>query len=173
MSAFAVSKRGLGAVGAAALVVLLAACGGGSSSATPAAGTTPGAAQSKKPATESAALKTMSTSIGTVLVGPSSRTVYELVGDSAAKPTCTGGCLAIWPPVMKNGSQVIVNGHPVYTYVGDTSAGQANGQNVTDRWGRWLALDASGNPISAGATTASPSAPASKTAAPTGGNAAF
>jgi predicted lipoprotein with Yx(FWY)xxD motif len=175
MSALDIGKVGLGAAGAAALMVLLSACGSGSSSATSAAGPRSGATQSKAPVTESAsALKTMSTSIGTVLVGPSSRTVYELVGDSAANPTCTGGCLAIWPPVMKNGSQVIVNGHPAFTYVNDTSAGQANGQNVTDQWGRWLALDASGNPISgSGATTPSPSASASKTKAPNSGGAAF
>jgi predicted lipoprotein with Yx(FWY)xxD motif len=122
--------------------------------------------------TESAsALKTMSTSIGTVLVAPSNRTVYELVGESAAKPTCTGGCLAIWPPVTKNGSQVIVNGHPAYTYVND-SAGEATGQNLTDQWGRWLALDASGNPIGASGAP-SPSAPGSKTSAPNPGGAAF
>ena len=175
MSALGISKVHLGAAGAAALVVLLSACGSGSSSATPAAGPTSGAMQSKPPVTESAsALKTMSTSIGTVLVGPSSRTVYELVGDSAAHPTCTGGCLAIWPPVTKNGSQVIVNGHPAFTFVGDSSAGQTKGQNVTDQWGRWLALDASGNPISAsGAPTPSPSAAAPKTTAPNGGGAAF
>lgn len=166
MSTFGISKVGLGAAGAAALMVLLSACGGGSSS---------GATQSSSSVTGSAgALKTMSTSIGTVLVGPSSRTVYELVGDSAANPNCTGRCLAIWPPVMKNGRQVVVNGHPAFTYVGDTSAGLTKGQNLTDQWGRWLALDASGNPISAsGATTPSPSAPASKTTAPNGGNAAF
>lgn len=174
MSAFVISKVGRGAVGAAALVALLSACGSGSSSAPSAAGPTSGT-QSKAPVTESAsALKTMTTSIGAVLVGASGRTLYELVGDSAANPTCTGACLAIWPPVTKNGSQVIVNGHPVFTYVRDTSAGQANGQNVTDQWGRWLALDANGNPIGAsGATTPSSPAPASKTKAPNPGGAAF
>lgn len=173
MSAFGISKMGLGAAGAAALLVLLSACGSGSSSSTPAAGPTSGATQSKPPVTVAASgLKTMSTSIGTVLLSPSSRTVYELVGDTAANPTCTGGCLVIWPPVTKNGSQVIVNGHPVFTYVKDTSAGQVKGQNVTDQWGRWLALDASGNPIGAATTPSSP-ASASKTTAPNGGTAAF
>jgi predicted lipoprotein with Yx(FWY)xxD motif len=175
MSALDISKVGFGAAAAAALMVLLSACGSGSSSATSAAGPASGATQSKAPVTESAsALKTMSTSIGTVLVGPSNRTVYELVGDSAANMTCTGGCLAIWPPVTKNGSQVIVNGHPAFTFIRDTSAGQANGQNVTDQWGRWLALDAKGNPIGAsGATTPSPSASASKSKAPNPGGSAF
>jgi predicted lipoprotein with Yx(FWY)xxD motif len=112
----------------------------------------------------------MSTSIGTVLVDASGHTVYELVGDTAASQTCTGGCLAIWPAVMSNGSQVVVNGHPAFTYASDSSAGQTKGQNVTDQWGRWLALDPNGNPISA---SAAPSTKASKTKAPPGGGPAF
>lgn len=169
MSTFGISKAGLGAAGAGALVALLAACGGGSSSA----GSAPGTTQSKAMVSESAsALKTKSISIGTVLVDPSGRTVYELVGDSAGKPTCKGQCLAIWPAVTKNGKHVIVNGHPAYTYVRDTAPGQAKGQNLTDQWGRWLALDASGKPIGA-STTPSSSASPSKTKAPNPGGAAF
>jgi predicted lipoprotein with Yx(FWY)xxD motif len=165
MSAFGIGKLGLGAAGAVALVALVAACGSSSSSVQPAAG----GASSTPPTNPSvsgsaSAQKTMSTSIGTVLVDASGRTVYELVGDSAAKQTCTGACLAAWPPVMANGTQMIVNGHPEFTFVGDSSAGQTKGQNVTDQWGRWLALDASGNPISAPAATAK---------APSGGGAAF
>ena len=174
MSVPGTSKMGA-AAGAAALVMLLSACGSGQSAATQAAGSTSGAGQSKPPVTEPAsALKTMSAAVGTVLVDTSSRTVYELVGDSAAKPTCTGGCLSIWPAVTKNGHQVIVNGHPLYTYVRDTAAGQANGQNVTDQWGRWLALDASGNPIGASSATSPSTTPSpSTTTAPNGGSAAF
>jgi hypothetical protein len=112
-----------------------------------------------------------------VLVDTSGHTVYELVGDSAAKQTCTGGCLAFWPPVKANGSQMVVNGHPAFTYTGDKVAGQTNGQNLTDQWGRWLALDASGNPIngSAKATSKAPASKAStaKSQAPGGGGPAF
>lgn len=174
MSTFGIGKVGLGAAGAV-LVAVLSACGSGSSSATSAAGSGSGAPQSKATATESAsALKTRSIAIGTVLVDPSGRTVYELVGDTANNPTCAGRCLAIWPPVTQNGRQVIVHGHPAFTYVRDTAAGQAKGQNVTDQWGRWLALDAGGNPISA-TTATTPSSPASpsKTNAPNPGGAAF
>jgi predicted lipoprotein with Yx(FWY)xxD motif len=112
----------------------------------------------------------MSTPIGTVLVAPSGHTVYELVGDTAANQTCTGGCLVIWPAVMSNGSQVVVNGHPAFTYASDTAAGQTKGQNVTDQWGRWLALDANGNPITA--PVGASSSP-TKTKAPGGGGPAF
>ena len=175
MSAFDIGKLGLGAAGAAAIVALVAGCGSSSSSVKPAAGGT----ASSQPAVSGSAsgLKTMSTSIGTVLVDASGRTVYELVGDSAANQTCTGGCLAIWPPVMTNGSQLIVNGHPAFTFASDSSGGQTKGQNVTDQWGRWLALDANGNPISASGAASSTApasqAPASSTKAPSGGGAAF
>jgi predicted lipoprotein with Yx(FWY)xxD motif len=170
MSGFGIGKLGVGAAGAVALVGLVAGCASGSSSAKSAAGggTVSGSASS---------LKSKSTSIGTVLVDASGHTVYELVGDTAANPTCTGGCLTIWPAVMANGSQVIVNGHPAFTFASDSAAGDTKGQNVTDQWGQWLALDASGNPISAsgGGSSTAPSspAPASTSKAPGGGGPAF
>jgi predicted lipoprotein with Yx(FWY)xxD motif len=170
MSTIRTGKLGLGVTGAAACVALIAGCASGSSSAKPAAGgsqTTQAAAAASGSA---GSLKTMSTSIGTVLVDASGRTVYELVGDSAAKQTCTQGCLAIWPPVTVNGTQLVVNGHPLFTFAQDSAAGQTKGQNVTDQWGLWLALDASGNPISA---SAAPSSTAATTKAPAGGGAAF
>lgn len=42
---------------------------------------------------------------------------------------------------MANGKQVVVNGDPAFTYVGDKAPGQTNGQKPKDRWGLWLALD--------------------------------
>jgi predicted lipoprotein with Yx(FWY)xxD motif len=168
MSAFGIGKLGVGAAGATALVALVAGCGSSSkSSTTPASGSN---ASQSQPATGSTSLKSKSTSIGNVLVDASGRTVYELVGDSVAHSTCTGACLSIWPPVKQNGTQVVVNGHPVYTFVSDSAPGQTKGQNFTDQWGKWLALDASGNPISG--STAPSQGPASSKA-PNGGGAAF
>lgn len=178
MSTFRIGQFGVGAAAATALLALVAGCASSSPSAKPAAGAGSATARSTPAVSGSAsALKTMSTSIGTVLVDASGRTVYELVGDTAAHQTCTGGCLAIWPPVETNGSQIIVNGHPAFTFAGDKSARQTTGQNVTNQWGRWLALDASGNPISSPAA-ASSKAPAShastsKSKAPGGGGPAF
>jgi predicted lipoprotein with Yx(FWY)xxD motif len=169
MSALGIGKLGVGAAGAVALVALVAGCASSSPSTKQQAGggSASGSASS---------LKTKSTSIGTVLVDASGHTVYELVGDTSAKPTCTGGCLAIWPAVMANGSQVIVNGHPAFTFASDSAPGQTKGQNVKDQWGQWLALDASGNPISA-STAPSSKAPASQAPtsakAPGGGGPAF
>jgi predicted lipoprotein with Yx(FWY)xxD motif len=176
MSAFGIGKLGVGAAGVTAVVTLVAGCASSSSSGKAAGGGTSGAAQNSSAGSGSASgLKSRSTSIGTVLVDASGRTVYELVGDTAGKQTCTGGCLAIWPAVMANGTQLIVNGHPAFTYVGDKSAGQTKGQNLTDQWGRWLALDASGNPISASGGSTAPASKSSttKSKAPSGGGPAF
>lgn len=169
MSAFARGKLGLVAAGATVVVVALAGCGSGSSTTNTGSSAQASTPQSQTMGGAATGLKTMSTSIGTVLVNASGHTVYELVGDSAANQICAAGCLAAWPPVMTNGSQVIVNGHPAFTFAGDNSAGQTNGQNVSDQWGRWLALDATGNPISASA----PSSSATATTAPNSGGAAF
>ena len=73
--------------------------------------------------------------------------------------------LAIWPEVKVNGTQVVVNGHPAFTFAGDTAAGQTKGQNLKDQWGVWLALDPKGNPITPAASAT--------TTAPNGGGAAF
>lgn len=158
----------------AAAALLATACSSSASSGTPAGGG--GGGGSSAPQISAAGhLKTRSTSIGTVLVDKSGRTVYELVGDSPSKSTCTGRCLVIWPPVKENGHQVVVNGHPAYTYVRDTAAGQTKGQNLTDQWGLWLALNASGNPIhgSGGGNSPAPSSSSSSKSAPGGGGPAF
>jgi predicted lipoprotein with Yx(FWY)xxD motif len=176
MSASGIGRLGLSAAGATAVVLLVAGCASSSSSGKPAAGAASSSVQGAPTVSGSAgALKSRSTPIGTVLVDGSGRTVYELVGDSAAHQTCAGRCLAAWPPVKTNGSQMIVNGHPAFTFVGDKSAGQTNGQNVTDQWGRWLALGAGGNPISAAAGSKAPASHSStkKAKAPGGGGPAF
>ncbi len=157
MSASLMHKMALGSA-AAAVMALAAGCGSSTNTPSSTASNTPPTSTATTGSASS--LKTGSTSIGSVLVDSSGHTVYELVGDSAAKPTCTGGCLSVWPAVMANGTQVIVNGHPVYTYTDDSAAGQTKGQGVTDQWGRWWALDAQGNPIKTPTAKATTSAPA-------------
>ena len=175
MTVVGMGKLGLGAAGVTAVVALVAGCASSSSATKTAAGSAASSSSAAKTAAGSAAgsLKSRSTSIGTVLVDPSGHTVYELVGDSAVHQTCSGGCLAIWPAVKRNGSQVIVHGHPAFTYVGDKSVGQTSGQNLKDQWGLWLALDASGNPISARFEGTGAHASTTKSKAPGGGGPAF
>jgi predicted lipoprotein with Yx(FWY)xxD motif len=117
-------------------------------------------------------VRTSQTSVGTVLVGPSGRTLYILVGDQGKEGTCSGGCQAVWPPVTvasrspRAGSgvaaplstapagggtlQLTVSGEPVHYYVGDTSAGLANGEGISSDGGTWYALQPSGRPLTPG-----------------------
>jgi predicted lipoprotein with Yx(FWY)xxD motif len=90
-------------------------------------------------------------------------TLYWFVPDTPTKSTCYGTCAAYWPPVTgrpaagagvtgkldtverKGGvSQATYDGHPLYTYIGDSAPGQANGNNVNLNGGVWHQMDASG-----------------------------
>lgn len=157
-----VGKLSVTGAAVAGLAMIVAGCGSSSSSGGGGGNSTLSPAKS----VAASSFKTASTSAGTVLVNSKGRTIYELVGDTATKSTCPSSCLAFWPPVMSGGSQVVINGHPAFTFVQDTKAGQALGQGAKDTWGRWWVLDASGNPITGsastgGATTAPASAPTS------------
>jgi predicted lipoprotein with Yx(FWY)xxD motif len=110
--------------------------------------------------------------LGTILV--SGKTVYTL---KANQTPCTSQCLKIWPEVVlpkgvkkakagkgvdaaklgtvkrKNGVlQVTYAGKPLYFFVGDTAAGQANG-NITDTWGKWSTYVTSKTTSSSGSGT--------------------
>lgn len=58
------------------------------------------------------------------------------------------------PPGTK---QLTVSGWPVYTYTGDTAAGQANGQRLNVNGGTWWAVTTSGALASASALPGGPS----------------
>lgn len=128
---------------------------GASSTATAAPTATSGSA-----ASGGAVVKTASVSVKgsskTVLTDAKGMTLYYLTKDAANSSTCTGGCAGTWPPLLASGSstptsattlpgtlsafdganghQVTYNGHPLYTYAGDTAAGQANGEGVGGVW---------------------------------------
>jgi predicted lipoprotein with Yx(FWY)xxD motif len=133
---------------------------------------------------------TKNTQMGTILV--SGKTVYTLKPSSTA---CTAACLKVWPAlvlpagvtkakagpgvkaaklgtVKRNGVvQVTYGGKPLYFFVGDSTAGQVNG-NVTDTWGKWSAVvtkKASGSNSGSGSSSNSGSGNSSAG----GGGAAF
>ena len=85
------------------------------------------------------------------------------VPDTATISKCTGSCAAYWPPVTgtptaepgvtgKLGTikrpdgtvQATYDGHPLYTYVGDSGPGQAHGNNLNLNGGLWYEVRASG-----------------------------
>lgn len=101
-----------------------------------------------------------------VLVNAKGRAVYLLTGDSVEHPLCTStGCLGAWPAVTssvakpvvgpgvkgkltvwkhKGMHQLVLNGHPLYTFAGDKSAGVANGQGLASGSDVWKVLGAGG-----------------------------
>jgi predicted lipoprotein with Yx(FWY)xxD motif len=120
-------------------------------------------------------------SFGTVLVNGSGRTIYRYTPDGTGKSVCNGSCDALWPPltvpagttrvtggagvssadlgvIMRSDGtqQVTYKGMPVYTYVGDTKAGQASGQGIL---GRWFVVS-----TSATSSAAAPTSPAGTSA---------
>lgn len=96
-----------------------------------------------------------------VLTNARGFTLYWFAPDSPTKSHCYGTCAAYWPPVTgtasapgvagtfttlkrsDGASQVTYNGHPLYTYVGDSTPGQASGNHVDLNGGYWYEMKAS------------------------------
>ena len=117
------------------------------------------------PAATAAGGSLTTTRIGgvTVLTNAKGRTLYWFAPDTAIRSACYGTCAAYWPPVRgaaaaspgvtgrlgtitrSDGSvQATYDGHPLYTYVGDTAAGQANGNRLNLNGGLWYEVTPSG-----------------------------
>jgi predicted lipoprotein with Yx(FWY)xxD motif len=142
----------IAAVSVVALVVLGASVAAAGAPATTAPATTaPGA------------LKAVRIGEVTVLADANGRTLYWFAPDTAARSACYGSCAAYWPPVKgpatagpgvtgklsvltrSDGSvQAAYDGHPLYTYIGDSAPGQANGNGLNLNGGLWHEVTASG-----------------------------
>jgi predicted lipoprotein with Yx(FWY)xxD motif len=113
-------------------------------------------------ASSGSTLKTTTISGAAVLTNAQGFTLYSFAPDTATTSKCNGSCAQIWPPVKgpatagpgvpgklgtiacsDSAAQVIYNGHPLYTYVGDTRPGQANGNNLNLNGGLWHEVTAS------------------------------
>jgi predicted lipoprotein with Yx(FWY)xxD motif len=160
-------RKILGAAGLAALALALSACassGSSSSSATstPAAGASSPA--SSAPASASAGTLGMTTINGTAVVtNAKGLTLYWFVPDTSTSSKCTGSCATYWPPVAGpvtagsgvtgtlgiitrpgGGTQATYDGHPLYTYAGDSASGQAKGNGLNASGGLWYEMTVSG-----------------------------
>jgi len=106
-----------------------------------------------------------STEIGGVAVLTNAKgfTLYWFAPDTATTSRCTGSCAAYWPPVFGTpragpgltgrlgiisrpggGVQATYDGHPLYSYIGDNSPGQANGNNLDLNGGLWYEVRTAG-----------------------------
>ena len=129
---------------AVAALVLLAVAEAGASYSAPAATST------------GAGLKTTVIDGTTVLTNAKGFTLYSFAPDTPTVSKCYGSCAAYWPPVTgtapassglpgtvgtitRTGGarQLTYNGHPLYTYIGDSAPGQANGNNLNLNGGLW------------------------------------
>jgi predicted lipoprotein with Yx(FWY)xxD motif len=138
-----------GALAVAALVLLGVAVAG---AGTPA----PAAASTSTGASAGAGLKTTTIGGTTILTNAKGFTLYSFAPDTPTVSKCYGSCAAYWPPVTGTASastglpgtvgtitrtggarQLTYNGHPLYTYIGDSAPGQANGNNLNLNGGLW------------------------------------
>jgi predicted lipoprotein with Yx(FWY)xxD motif len=139
--------------------VVAVAAGGGAAASAHVAG-------SRTSARSATIVGLRATSLGKVLVDVRGRTLYLYTPDGTGKSTCYGQCSAYWPPLLASGKpkagpgvkasllgvtarkdgkhQVTYAGHPLYRFVSDTRAGQANGEGLQDIW---YAVSASGNKV--------------------------
>jgi predicted lipoprotein with Yx(FWY)xxD motif len=169
----------------AAAALLLAGCGSGGTNgaAAGAGGAATGSASSSTPAASSV-LATWQSPLGQIVIDGKGRTVYVFDKDSAGSGSsaCTGTCASLWPAVTTTGAapsvngvsgtvgtiaradgstQVTLDGHPLYTYSGDSASGQVTGQGFM---GIWWVVSPSGSKVTgaaASSSAASSSAPGS------------
>jgi len=156
--------------------LLLAACTSGAT-ADPASTAAPTGVLVASPATGLTVASADAGTLGTILTGPDGRTLYTHAGDGMNASTCTGACLAAWPPLTVAGGEqvtagpgvtgalasfagpdgrqwVTYGGMPLYSWQGDAKPGDVTGQGVA---GFSVATTAGSATLPAGA----PSQPAS------------
>ncbi|MEV0804212.1 hypothetical protein AB0I34_41425 [Kribbella sp. NPDC050281] len=145
---------------AVALTFTAASCGSPSGS---------GSAPVPVPPATGDPVSAQTTALGTILVDGRGRTIYQFANDKNNTSTCAAACLDNWPYVPapdslptsspgvsgKVGSitrddghrQLTVAGHPLYTFVVDSSPGQTNGQGINLNGGVWTVVSPAGAPL--------------------------
>jgi predicted lipoprotein with Yx(FWY)xxD motif len=117
---------------------------------------TPKAAPAASVTAGSQMLKARQIGDANLLTNARGLTLYSFAPDSPAKSACYGSCAAYWPPVPGNASagpgvtgtistikrtggstQATYDGHPLYTYIGDSAPGQDSGNNLDLNGGLW------------------------------------
>lgn len=161
----------------AGIALTAAACGGSSSGG----GNTQSVSTKSGGSTgaTAVALTTHSGPDGQYLTDAKSRTVYIFSKDTGTSSTCSGACAKEWPPVTTSDmpttsgsatasmvgttdrsdgtTQATYNGHPLYYFDGDQSAGDMKGQGLDDFGGKWAAVNAAGAAVTTSQPSSAPS----------------
>lgn len=165
-------KRWLAPAGLAAAALMIAACG--SSASTTSSPAAPAATTSGAAAASGTTLKTATIGGVTVLTNAQGFTLYWFAPDTPTTSKCNGSCATFWPPVKgpatagsgvtgklgtitraDGSTQATYNGHPLYTYKGDTAPGQDKGNGLNISGGLWHDVTATGAAAPAPSTSTS------------------
>ena len=166
-------KRWLAPAGLAAAALMIAACGS-SSSTTSSPAAAPAATTSGAAAASGTTLKTTTIGGVAVLTNAQGFTLYWFAPDTSTTSKCNGSCATFWPPVKgpatagsgvtgklatitraDGSTQATYDGHPLYTYKGDTAPGQDKGNGLNISGGLWHDVTASGGAAPAPSTSTS------------------
>lgn len=123
-------------------------------------------------APRAASLALANSKLGKILVDSKGETLYLWQADKGTTSTCDGACASAWPPLLANGkpiagsglaasklgttrrsdgaNEVTFNGHPLYTFAGDSSPGQTNGEGSNAFGTEWDVLSAAGHKVELG-----------------------
>jgi predicted lipoprotein with Yx(FWY)xxD motif len=147
---------------AVAATAALVACSSAGASPSSSGGST-----SSPAAAAAGTVKTATIAGMTVLTNSKGFTLYSFAPDTPTKSNCNGTCAQNWPPVTgpvtaagvtgtfgtikrSDGSvQATFDGHPLYTFVGDTAPGQAKGNGLNASGGLWHEVTTAGTAASA------------------------
>jgi len=166
------NKRWLAPAGLAAATLIAAGCGssGGSGTTSGSGGNPSGHTKSAGTAASGSAVKTTKIGGAMVLTNAQGFALYWFVPDTSTASKCNGSCATFWPPMKgpvtgsgikgtfgtitrSDGStQATFDGHPLYTYKGDTKPDEATGNGVNINGGVWHEVTVTG-----GAPATSPS----------------
>ena len=110
-----------------------------------------------------AGLRAASIGGATVLTDAARRTLYWFAPDTSSKSVCNGTCATYWPPVpgplragtgvtgtlgtitrADGSTQETYDGHPLYTYIGDSAPGQDYGNKINLNGGLWYVVPVGG-----------------------------
>jgi predicted lipoprotein with Yx(FWY)xxD motif len=116
----------------------------------------------------STSIATRKTKLGSVLATSTGHVLYLFAKDPKDKSECSGSCAKVWKPLVASGklsagagsgvsqkllgtikgsgglTQVVYDGHPLYTNVADTKAGDMHGEGANEFGGRWYVVNTKG-----------------------------